>query len=62
MKVKAIFTGESSLGYKKGSGYVLEIKDLDGVIIKREDGSGVCKYTSIYAFFRNWTNVTLINN
>lgn len=61
MVVKAVFKGEDSLGYVKGSPYDLDISN-DGkkVVVRRRDGNGTCVYDSIFAFFHNWSNVTSV--
>jgi hypothetical protein len=48
----ARFKGKNSLGYEKGKEYALKFKDK--LTISRMNGMGVCPYTSLKAFFKNW--------
>jgi len=57
-----IFIGYSSLGYEYGKQYSLSInrKPAKGyescpITIQREDGTGVCPYSSIESFWNNWS-------
>ena len=56
MNIKATFCGmNNSMGYINGKEYELI---LHGTYISRvEDGGGICPYSSILAFFKNWTNI-----
>lgn len=55
MTVVARFKGQQgSLGYVCGKVYILTIHNN---YIKRADGTGVCPYSSLEAFFENWTVV-----
>ena len=57
MKIKAEFIGSSSLGYKTGKEYEIEVNDRKGMSVKRCDGDGLCYYESISSFLKNWTNI-----
>ncbi len=53
MKVKAVFKGyNKSLGYLTGQEYDLI---LISNTIHREDGTGICSYSSLEMFLKNWT-------
>ena len=56
MIIKATFMGKNSLGYENGKEYELIV---NGVSITRIDGSGKCPYISLYAFLKNWDNITI---
>lgn len=58
MQIIATFTGTKSLGYVNGKKYKLNIYD-DGrcIYIEREDKTGLCPYTSVTAFLKNWDNI-----
>lgn len=60
MIIKALFTGTDSLGYEKWKEYELNLADTKAISVKRLDGSGKCKYESLSAFFKNWTNVRVL--
>jgi hypothetical protein len=51
---KAVFIGENSLGYEHGETYRLTVDQNQPMTIRRIDGTGICPYSSIYSFFRNW--------
>jgi hypothetical protein len=57
MTITATFIGTNSLGYEKGKEYQLKVSDLQGVSVKRLDGTGKCPYMSLSAFFKNWDNI-----
>lgn len=57
MIITATFTGTNSLGYQKGKEYQLKLADLQGISIKRLDGTGKCPYQSLSAFLKNWNNI-----
>lgn len=53
--IRAIFKGKSGLlGYITGKTYTLILFPTGQNRICRLDGSGICEYGSIYAFFKNW--------
>ena len=52
MRIKAIFIGEDrSLGYRTGEQYELIVYRS---WIKRIDGTGLCEYSSLQSFLKNW--------
>ena len=54
--ISAVFIGTNgSLGYIEGKRYELFLTSKD--VIKRQDGSGVCEYSSILTFIQNWTDI-----
>lgn len=56
MRVRAKFTGTNmSLGYIAGESYDLIISHTE---VSRLDGSGVCKYSNIESFLKNWKIIT----
>lgn len=59
MIIIAKFTGTNSLGYENGKEYQLKVSDLQGISIKRLDGTGKCPYQSLSAFLKNWNNITV---
>ncbi len=61
MKIRAIFIGEDSLGYRKGQTYTLLVNESHAfgfggvpITITREDGRGLCPYSSVESFRNNW--------
>ena len=60
MTITATFTGTTSLGYENGKEYKLIISELQGVSIKRLDGTGKCPYQSLSSFFKNWNNIQVV--
>jgi hypothetical protein len=61
MIIEAKFIGNDSLGYENGKEYKLKIDDFGGMSIRRIDDTGKCKYESISAFLRNWTDIKTFN-
>lgn len=57
MRIIAQFTGAPSLGYEPGHFYELNIYESNDIWIKRDDGTGLCRYSSILAFLKNWTKI-----
>lgn len=57
MTITATFTGTNSLGYENGKVYKLKVSNLQGISVKRLDGTGKCPYQSLYAFLKNWNNI-----
>lgn len=57
MIITAKFTGTNSLGYENGKEYQLKVADLQGVSVKRLDGTGKCLYQSLSSFLKNWNNI-----
>lgn len=55
IKLTAKFKGGNSLGYQHGKTYDIFIDSKNGMSITRTDGSGICVYNSLSAFFNNWT-------
>lgn len=61
MIITATFTGTNSLGYENGKEYQLKVANLQGVSVKRLDGTGKCPYQSLSAFLRNWNNIRVVS-
>lgn len=61
MIIEAKFIGNDSLGYENGKEYKLKIDNFGGMTIRRIDNKEKCKYESISAFLRNWTNIKQVN-
>lgn len=57
MVITATFTGTNSLGYENGKEYELKIANMQGISVRRLDGTGKCPYQSLSAFFKNWNNI-----
>ncbi len=51
MRISAKFIGENSLGYIKNRIYTLIIREN---IVCRYDGTGICPYSTLESFFKNW--------
>jgi len=62
MRIKALFKGKDSLGYKNGKLYELKVADFGGMTIRRIDDTGKCPYNSLSAFLRNWTKIEVLEN
>lgn len=54
MEISATFIGQNSLDYIKGQTYILNV---NGLSVKRLDGSGFVIYTSLRTFLLNWDNI-----
>lgn len=60
MEITAKFIGRNmSLGYVKNKTYTLKLNNYGGMSISLLDGGAKCTYTSISAFLKNWSNITL---
>lgn len=57
MIITATFTGTNSLGYETGREYKLEVANMQGISVRRLDGTGKCPYQSLSAFLKNWNNI-----
>lgn len=63
-EVLATFIGSDSLGYVNGEMYLIEITQhtkYGNITIQRKGGVGVCEYSSIISFFKNWDNISKVN-
>jgi hypothetical protein len=61
MIITATFTGKNSLGYENGKEYKLNVANLQGISVKRLDGTGKCPYRSLSAFLENWNNIRVVS-
>lgn len=61
MIITATFTGANSLGYENGKEYQLKVANLQGISVKRLDGTGKCPYQSLSAFLKNWDNICVVS-
>ena len=57
MKITATFTGKTSLDYKNGETYQLQLANFRAKSIQKLDGTGICIYQSLSGFLKNWTNI-----
>ena len=57
MIITATFTGTNSLGYENGKEYQLKVANMQGMSVRRLDGTGKCPYQSLSAFLKNWNNI-----
>lgn len=57
MVIQAKFIGTNSLGYEHGTEYQLILSNNSGTSIRKMDGTGLCVYTSLSAFLKNWDNI-----
>ena len=57
MIITATFTGTNSLGYGNGKEYQLKVAMMQGMSVRRLDGTGKCPYQSLSAFLKNWNNI-----
>lgn len=57
MIITATFTGTNSLGYETGKEYQLKVANIQGISVRRLDGTGKCPYQSLSAFLKNWNNI-----
>jgi hypothetical protein len=57
MIITATFTGTNSLGYENGKEYQLKVANMQGIYVRRLDGTGKCQYESLSAFLKNWNNI-----
>jgi hypothetical protein len=62
MKITATFTGKTSLDYKTGETYELQLANFRAKSIQKLDGTGVCIYQSLSGFLKNWTDVQVHND
>lgn len=57
MILESTFIGESSADYEHGKRYTLILPYKGSMSIKKYDGTGLVKYSSLSAFFSNWDNI-----